>query len=339
MVPAPGTYRKWEFSSKLPSKAENKAKNIKMLKLEEIQKRLATTPNRADVKTCLRESHSAARGGNAFLSIKLVLFAIFGLLKIRDLTKPEKNTFNDNISKVLGNIDLIPLVREATEGEESLVNSFEEKGLKDTFTRLQTITNEIKNLEKKAAEKKDLEKKDEVNKFLRAISVELKKGHIAAAKNKADRLLGKYPENKAESLDEIITIFEKHKSLNGWWYYLQKRFNPEECSLEEAKFCAAQIAKIRSLDDPKNTKDWYRNSTDYRLKVWELTPKNDSSEIDSVIEACYNLAICVYYATGKINDKEPKTFGRELIEQGLKVAPDSSHLIKMAKTFGVWFKK
>lgn len=125
-----------------------------MIQIEEIQKRLAANPNRTDVKACLRESNSVARSGDANLSIKYLLLAIFGILKIRDLTKPEKNTFNDNIFKILGSIDLIPLVKEATENEGSLINSFEEKGLKHTFTRLQTIIKQISVLEKKALENK-----------------------------------------------------------------------------------------------------------------------------------------------------------------------------------------
>ncbi len=306
-----------------------------MIKIEEVQERLARSPDRTDVKACLRESSSVARGGNALSSIRFLLLAIFGILKIRDLTKPEKQNFNENISKILGGIDLIPIVKEATRNESSLTNTFEDKGLKETFARLQKVTKEIKKLEQKATESKALKKREEIQKAILAITKEIEKGNIAAAKNKADRLLEMHPKNKTSSLDRIIEIFEKNESIKGWWYYLQKRYDPAKCTLEEARFCAAQVAKIRSLDDPKNSKDWYRNNLDYRLKVWELTPKEDQAEIDAVIEACYNLAICVYYSIEKIYDKTPKAYGKEIIEEGLKIAPNSTHLIKMGRTFGV----
>jgi hypothetical protein len=306
-----------------------------MIQIEQIQKRITANPNRSDVKTCLREASSMARGGDALLSIKYLIVGIYGILKIRDLTKPEKKTFNDNIYKILGSIDLMPMVKEATEGEGSLTSLLEEKGLKALFSKLQAITKEIKNLEQKAIQLKAQQQKEEIIKNIAAISKELEKGNVGAAKNKADRLLESHPDKKEKFLEKIIEIFAEKESIKGWWHYIQKRYQPDKCNLEEARYCATQISKIRSLDAPENAKNWYRNSLDFRLKVWELTPKDDPNEIDAVIEACYNLAICVYYAQDKINNMVPKQFGRELIEEGLKYAPDSSHLKKMGKTFGV----
>jgi hypothetical protein len=182
-----------------------------------------------------------------------------------------------------------------------------------------------------------LENEKKLNAELAAISRELEKGHVAAAKNKADRLLASHPKNKSEFLDKIIPIFEEKESIKGWWHYLQLRYDPKECNLEEAKHCASKIAKIKNLDAPENAQDWYRNNMDYRLRVWELTPKEDQAEMDSIIEACYNLAICVYYYRKEINGMRPRIYGRALIEEGLKLAPNSPHLKKMAKTFGVRF--
>ncbi|WP_421902539.1 hypothetical protein [Maridesulfovibrio sp.] len=222
-----------------------------MTKIEEIQKRLTTSPDRADVKTCLREANSLARGQDALLSIKFLLLSIFGLLKIKDLTRPERNTFNNDIGKVLGRIDLMPIVKEATRGDSSLMSTFENDGLKNIFTRLQTLTKDIKRVEKEAAQKELLESEKKLNAELAAISRELKKGHVAAAKNKADRLLASHPKNKSEFLDKIIPIFEEKESIKGWWHYLQLRYDPKECNLEEAKHCASKIAKIKNLDAPK----------------------------------------------------------------------------------------
>lgn len=56
---------------------------IDMTKIEEIQKRITTTPSREDVKTCLREAISLARGQDALLSIHYLALSIFGLLKIK----------------------------------------------------------------------------------------------------------------------------------------------------------------------------------------------------------------------------------------------------------------
>lgn len=306
-----------------------------MDKIEEIQKKIIAAPERTDVKTCLQESSFSARRGDTLLSIKFLVLAIYGVMKIRDLTKPERNTFNDNIGKVLGSMDLMPLVKEATYGKKSLIDTFEEEGLKKLFSRLQTISKDIKKLEKKALQINALEKKEEIRKNFEAISKELEKGNVAAAKNKADRILKNNPKKRSRYLEKIIAIFEEKEVIKGWWHYFQKRYDPKKCTLEEARDCAAKIAKMRSLDDKENEKAWYRNNLDYRLRVWELTPKDDQAEIESVIEACYNLAICVYYYRDKINGKMPKAFGQALIGEGLKLAPDSSHLKKMGKTFGV----
>ncbi|ACS80525.1 hypothetical protein [Maridesulfovibrio salexigens] len=306
-----------------------------MTKIEEIQKRITTTPSREDVKTCLREAISLARGQDALLSIHYLALSIFGLLKIKDLTKPEKNAFYDNIGKILGRIDLMPVVKEATRDEDSLLTTFESKGLKNIFTRLQKLNKDIKKVEKEADQRKILEDEKKLKVELTAISRELEKGHVAAAKSKADRLIDSHPKNKFEFLDRIIPIFEEKESIKGWWHYLQLRYDPNECNLDEAKHCASKVAKIKTLDDPKNAQDWFRNNLDYRLRVWELTPKEDHAEIDAIVEACYNLAICVYYCRDEINGMRPRNFGRALIEEGLKYAPDSPHLRKMAKTFGV----
>ncbi|WP_319779448.1 hypothetical protein [Maridesulfovibrio sp.] len=306
-----------------------------MVKLEEIQKRIKAAPDRKDIKTCLRESYSMVRAGDALLSIKFLLVGIFGIIKIKDLTKPERKIFNEDISKSVSGIDLLPIVKEATEGEMSLITTFEEKGLKELVIRLQSITGEMKKIEQAAIRKKAAKQEQEVKKVFSSIGKELDKGNVAAAKAKADRLLGKDPKQKSHFLEEIINIFEEKSSLKGWWHYFQMRYDPDKCSLEEAKYCAAKVAKMRSLDDPGNSKSWYRNNLDYRLKVWELMLEGGPVENDSVIEACYNLAICVYYCRDNIRGKSPKSFGHDLIEEGLKYAPDSPHLKKMGKTFGV----
>ncbi|WP_320175119.1 hypothetical protein [Maridesulfovibrio sp.] len=308
-----------------------------MTRIEEIQKRITTTPNREDIKTCLREAISLARGQDALLSIHYLTLSIFGLLKIKDLTKPEKNAFNDNIGKILGRIDLMPTVKEATSGEASLLTTFETKGLKQIFTRLQELNKDIKRVEKEAKKRKTLENEKKLKVELTAISRELEKGNVAAAKSKADRLIENNPKNKFKFLDQVIPIFEEKESIKGWWHYLQLRYDPKECNLDEAKHCATKVAKIKDLDDPKNAQNWYRNNLDYRLRVWELTSKEDHAEMDAIVEACYNLAICVYYCRDDINGMRPRNFGRSLIEEGLKYAPDSPHLKKMAKTFGVRF--
>lgn len=147
-----------------------------------------------------------------------------------------------------------------------------------------------------------------------------------------------HPKRKSRYLEKIIAIFEEKKFIKGWWHYFQKRYDPKKCTLEEARFCAAKIAKMRALDGPENETAWYRNNLDFRLRVWELTSKDDQAEIEPIIEACYNLAICVYYSKDKIDGKIPKTFGRSLIEEGLKFAPDSSHLKKWEEYLELLFK-
>ncbi|WP_415716810.1 hypothetical protein [Maridesulfovibrio sp.] len=306
-----------------------------MISIKEMQKRVARKPERLDIKSCLRESNSMARGGDALSSINYLMISIFGILKIRDLTKPEKKVFHDDIYKVLGNIDLMPSVIEATQGEGSLITLLEQQGLRELFSKLQATVKVIKNLEKQALQLKAKEKEEKIKAALAGISKELGKGNVAAAKSKADRLLESNSNKKTALLEQVIEIFAEKQSLKGWWHYLQKRYNPESCTLEEARKCANQIAKIRSLDDPENAKNWYRNGLDFRLKIWELTLQEDSSDTDAVVEACYNLAICVYYMQDRVKGMAPRVFGRELIEKGLEFAPTSSHLKKMGKSFGV----
>ncbi len=305
-----------------------------MISIKEMQQRVASAPDRSDIKTCLRESNSMARAGDALASINYLLISIYGILKIRDLTKPEKKAFHADIYKVLGGIDLMPRVKEATEDEGSLISLLENKGMKELFSKLQSTIKIIKKLEIKALQLKAKEQEEKIKTAFAGISRELDKGNVAAAKSKADRIL-ENNKKKPEYLDRIIDIFEEKESLKGWWHYLQKRYIPQTCSLDEARYCSSKIAKIRSLDVPDNARNWYRNSLDFRLKVWELTLQEDSADTDAVVEACYNLAICVYYMQDRIQGMAPRAFGRELIEKGLEFAPDSSHLKKMGKTFGV----
>ena len=306
-----------------------------MINIKEMQKRVAGKPERSDIKLCLRESYSMARVGDALSSINYLMISIYGILKIRDLTKPEKKVFHDEIYKVLGGIDLMPSVKEATKGEGSLITLLEQKGLRELFSKLQTTVKVIKSLEKQALQLKAKEKEEKIKAAFAGISRELEKGNVAAAKSKADRLLESNPKRKTELLEQIIEIFGDKQSLKGWWHYLQKRYSPETCTLEEARKCSNQIAQIRSLDAPENARNWYRNGLDFRLKVWELTLQEESSDTDAVVEACYNLAICVYYMQDKVQGMAPRVFGRELIEKGLEFAPNSSHLKKMGKSFGV----
>lgn len=306
-----------------------------MIKIEEMQERIKSDPDRRDVKTCLRESYSLVRGGDALLSIRYLLLGIYGILKIRDLTKPELKFFSEDVLKNVSGIDLMPIVKEATEGKISLSNTLEDKGMKDLFGRLQSITSEIKKIEKRASEDKAVRKKEEIKEVFAAIDKELGKGNVAAAKAKADRLLEKYHKKKVPFLEKIIHIFEENESLKGWWHYFQKCYDPKKLTLEEAKYCAAKVSKMRSLDDPEKATGWYRNTFDYRLRVWELIINEENVETESIIEACYNFAICVYYCREEIDGMVPKIYGRKLIEEGLRFAPDSPHLKKMGKTFGV----